>query len=365
MYSGQDGRAAPASARDWRFCVAPMMGCTDRHARYLMRLLTRRARLYTEMIHANAVVHGDRERLLGFDPAEHPVALQLGGSEPKLLADAARIGADRGYDEINLNVGCPSPRVQKGRFGARLMAEPMLVAQCVAAMRAAVKVPVTVKTRIGIDHQDNLDFLLALVEAVVAAGCDVVMVHARKAWLSGLSPRENRDVPPLDYDRARAVKTAFPDLPVIVNGGIDSLDTAAALLERFDGVMLGRAVYHRLRLLERVDQAIFGEPAARDLSGVLAGFAVYLRQQVEAGVPARSVLRHVLGIAHGLPGARRFRRVLSDGMSSTTDAAALFDEAVRTVQWMESGDAHPVSGNPGGLTSVGLYDASDLICRAL
>ncbi len=308
-----------------------MMDCTDRHARYLMRLLSRHARLYTEMVHANAVVHGDRERLLGFDAAEHPVALQLGGSDPRLLAEAARIGVAHGYDEINLNVGCPSPRVQQGRFGACLMGEPALVADCVAAMRAAVSVPVTVKTRIGIDHQDSPAFLFALIEAVAAAGCDVVMIHARKAWLSGLSPKENREIPPLDYDRAAVVKTAFPELPVIVNGGIDSLDGAAALLKRFDGVMLGRAAYHRSLLLAEVDARLFSGPPPAPLAQVLGRYAAYLERQVASGAPPRAVLRHLLGIAHGMPGGRRFRRVLSAAMSRTADPCGLLAQAAQSI----------------------------------
>lgn len=317
-----------APVGQWRFCVAPMMDCTDRHARYLMRLLSRHARLYTEMVHANAVVHGDRERLLGFDPTEHPLALQLGGSEPELLAHAARIGVDWGYDEINLNVGCPSPRVQKGRFGARLMAEPTLVAQCVAAMRSAVKVPVTVKTRIGIDHRDSLDFLLALVEAVVAAGCDAVVIHARKAWLSGLSPKENREVPPLDYDRAAAVKRAYPDLPVVVNGGIGDLNAAAISLRRFDGVMLGRAAYHRPMLLADVDQRLFAGPhAGMNPDLLLTRFAPYALDQIAAGVPPRRVLRPLLGVGHGLAGGRRFRRLLSEDLGHGTDVAVLLARA--------------------------------------
>src|SRR5215475_2019268 len=248
-----------ASPATWRFSVAPMMDWTDRHCRVFHRLLTRRTRLYTEMLTTPAIIHGDRQRLLGFDASEHPVALQLGGSEPGHLAQAAVIGEDFGYDEINLNVGCPSDRVKDGCFGACLMAEPELVAACIDAMKSAVRVPVTVKCRIGIDDQDPEVALDRLARAVVAAGSDALIVHARKAWLNGLSPKENRDIPPLDYDRVYRLKRAMPDVPVIINGGVPSIDEAKAHLEHVDGVMLGRAAYQEPWRLLSVDQDIFGE----------------------------------------------------------------------------------------------------------
>ena len=246
---------------DYRFSVAPMMDWTDRHCRVFHRRITRRARLYTEMLTTGAILHGDRKRLLGFDASEHPVALQLGGSDPHDLATAAKIGEDFGYDEINLNVGCPSDRVKDGRFGACLMAEPELVAACVDAMKRAVAVPVTVKCRIGIDDQDPEVALDALARAVVASGCDALIVHARKAWLNGLSPKENRDIPPLDYDRVYRLKATLPDVPVIINGGIASLGEAKHHLAHVDGVMLGRAAYQEPWRLLNVDPEVFGEAA--------------------------------------------------------------------------------------------------------
>src|SRR5215468_5136730 len=249
------------STKIHRFSVAPMMDWTDRHCRVFHRLLTARALLYTEMLTTGAVIHGDRTRLLGFDQSEHPVALQLGGSDPRELADAAKIGEDFGYDEINLNVGCPSDRVKDGRFGACLMAEPRLVADCVAAMKRAVKIPVTVKCRIGIDDQDPEISLDRLARAVVAAGSDALVVHARKAWLTGLSPKENRDIPPLDYDRVYKLKAALPDVSVIINGGIGSIEEAKQHLAHVDGVMLGRAAYQEPWRLLAVDAELFGEEA--------------------------------------------------------------------------------------------------------
>ena len=295
-----------------KFSVAPMMDWTDRHCRYLHRLLSRRALLYTEMVTSAAVVHGDRARLLGYDPIEHPVALQLGGADPKELAEAARIGADFGYDEINLNVGCPSDRVQSGRFGACLMAEPSLVADCVSAMKHAVSVPVTVKCRIGIDDQDIEAPLDAFADAMVAAGADALIVHARKAWLKGLSPKENRDIPPLDYDRVYRLADRLAPLPVAINGGITTLDAAEAHLERVAGVMLGRAAYHEPMLLGAVDSRFFGDArAAPELAGLIAGMAAYAEKELAGGTRLNSITRHMLGLANGRPGARRFRQILS------------------------------------------------------
>jgi tRNA-dihydrouridine synthase A len=298
--------------QDIRFSVAPMMDWTDRHCRFFHRILSRRARLYTEMVTTGAVIHGPRDRLLGFDPAEHPVAMQLGGSDPAALAQAARICADLGYDEINLNVGCPSDRVQEGRFGACLMREPALVGDCVAAMKAAVAVPVTVKSRIGVDEQDPDAALDAVADAAVAAGADALFVHARKAWLEGLSPKENRDVPPLDYGRVYRLKAAVPALPIAVNGGITSLEDAARHLAHVDGVMLGRAAYHAPELLLRVDPEFFGEPApVTDAVDALEAFEPYIAARLAEGVRLNQITRHILGLFAGQPGARAFRRHLA------------------------------------------------------
>jgi tRNA-dihydrouridine synthase A len=292
-----------------RFSIAPMMEWTDRHCRFFHRLLTRRALLYTEMITTGAVLRGDRARLLGFDPAEHPVAVQLGGSDPRALAECARICADLGYDEINLNVGCPSDRVREGRFGACLMAEPQLVGECVAAMKAAVQVPVTVKCRIGIDEQDPEESLDTLTRLVVAAGVDGLIVHARKAWLDGLSPRENRDIPPLDYDRVYWLKRAWPDLHISINGGIVSVEEAAAHLSAIDGVMMGRAAYQEPWRLLGVDPLIYGAPAPfASPKTALEAFFPYVERELARGTRLHAMTRHILGLFQGVPGARAFRR---------------------------------------------------------
>ncbi|MDQ0447521.1 tRNA dihydrouridine(20/20a) synthase DusA [Methylobacterium aerolatum] len=304
--------AEPAALPGWRFSVAPMMDWTDRHCRAFHRALSARARLYTEMVTTGAVIHGDRERLLGFSPVEHPVAVQLGGSNPADLAQAARIAAEFGYDEINLNVGCPSDRVQEGRFGACLMREPALVGDCVAAMKAAVRVPVTVKCRIGVDDQDPEAALDALAEAVVAAGVDGLVVHARKAWLQGLSPKENRDIPPLDYARAARLKAARPSLPLAVNGGLKTLAEVEARLAEVDGAMVGRAAYMEPALLLGVDPLLFGVPApAADPFAAVAAFEPYIAGVLESGERLHAVTRHMLGLFNGRPGARAFRRHLS------------------------------------------------------
>jgi tRNA-dihydrouridine synthase A len=295
-----------------RFSVAPMMDWTDRHCRVLHRTLSSKALLYTEMVTTGAVIHGDRQRLLGYDPAEHPVALQLGGSDPVDLAKAAKIGADLGYDEINLNVGCPSDRVQSGRFGACLMREPQLVADCMAAMAAAVSVPVTVKCRIGVDDQDPQQSLPAMVEACAAAGVRTFIVHARKAWLSGLSPKENRDVPPLDYPLVWALKAANPDLTIVINGGIATLDAALEHLEHVDGVMMGRAAYHDAGLLGQVDRRVFGlDVADIDPAEAVEAYLPYVSAQLAKGVPLAHMSRHMLGLFHGRKGARTWRRIMT------------------------------------------------------
>lgn len=290
-----------------------MMDWTDRHCRVFHRLLSRRALLYTEMVTAEAIRHGDRDRLLGFDPVEHPVALQLGGSEPAKLAEVAAIGEGYGYDEINLNVGCPSDRVQEGRFGACLMAEPGLVADCVAAMQARVRVPVTVKCRIGIDDQDSEADLERFVTTVAAAGCSTFIVHARKAWLQGLSPKENREIPPLDYGRVARLKAAHPALTIALNGGIASLEEARGHLATFDGVMLGRAAYQTPYLLAGVDREIFGdegEPPTR--ADVIEGLIPFAERHLAAGGKLSSITRHILGLYHARPRGRAFRRHLSE-----------------------------------------------------
>lgn len=321
------------SATPWRFSVAPMMDWTDRHCRFFHRLLSRRALLYTEMVTTGAVIHGDREKLLGFSAEEHPVALQLGGSEPADLALAARIGADRGYDEINLNCGCPSDRVQSGRFGACLMAEPALVAEGVAAMKAAVSVPVTVKCRIGIDDQDPAESLPRFVAAVKAAGADGVIVHARKAWLQGLSPKENRTVPPLDYGLVRSLKADHPDLPIALNGGLATLDAALAELPRVDGVMLGRAAYETPRLLAEVDRRVFGEAGPdADPFAVAEAMVPYAEAVVARGFRLSNVTRHMLGLFNGWPGARAWRRMLTVGSVEPGAKPALIREALAAVQ---------------------------------
>jgi tRNA-dihydrouridine synthase A len=308
-----------------------MMDWTDRHCRVFHRLMSRRARLYTEMLTTGAIIHGDRQRLLGFDASEHPVALQLGGSNPHDLATCARIGEDFGYDEINLNVGCPSDRVKDGRFGACLMAEPELVAEGVGAMKDAVKIPVTVKCRIGIDDQDPEVALDALARGVVAAGADALIVHARKAWLNGLSPKENRDIPPLDYERVYRLKASMPNVPVIINGGITSIAQARAHLSHVDGVMLGRAAYQEPWCLLEVDPVVFGEAAPHaTMKHVFEAMMPYIEDQLARDTRLHSITRHFVGAFHGVPGARAFRRHLAEngvkagaGVNVLRDAIAL------------------------------------------
>jgi tRNA-dihydrouridine synthase A len=298
--------------QDIRFSVAPMMDWTDRHCRFFHRTLSRRTRLYTEMVTTGAVIHGPRERLLGFSPEEHPVAVQLGGSDPRDLAASARNCAELGYDEINLNVGCPSDRVQEGRFGACLMREPALVGDCVAAMKAAVAVPVTVKCRIGVDEQDTEEALDALAEAVARAGADALFVHARKAWLEGLSPKENRDIPALDYERVYRLKRARLELPIAVNGGVKTIEEAKAQLAHVDGVMMGRAAYQNPELLLRVDPELFGEaPPAADAFEALDAFEPYVAARLAEGVRLSQMTRHILGLFAGRAGARAYRRHLA------------------------------------------------------
>jgi tRNA-dihydrouridine synthase A len=324
-----------------RFSIAPMMEWTDRHCRFFHRLLTRRALIYTEMITTGAVLHGDRARLLGFDAAEHPGAVQLGGSDPRALAECARIAEGFGYAEINLNVGCPSDRVQEGRFGACLMAEPQLVGDCVAAMKRAVSVPVTVKCRIGIDEQDPEAALDDLTRAVRGAGVDALTVHARKAWLQGLSPRENRDVPPLDYDRVYRLKRAHPDLHIGVNGGVTTLQQAQAHLAQVDGVMMGRAAYQEPWRLLQVDPLLFGQPAPfADAKSAAAALIPYIERELARGTRLHAITRHMHGLFHGVPGARAFRRHLAtEAVKPGADARVLL-EALAQVREPVTDRAH-------------------------
>src|SRR5215468_9771989 len=320
-----------------RFCIPSMMEWTDRHCRFFHRLLSRRAWLYSEMVTAQAVIHGNRDRLLGFSPEEHPSALQLAGSEPSRLAEAAQIGEAWGYDEINLNVGCPSDRVQEGRFGACLMAEPALVGDCVAAMKARVRVPVTMKCRIGIDEQDPEEALDTLTAAVERAGVDALIVHARKAWLEGLSPRENRDLPPLDYGRVYRLKAAHARLPIVLNGGITSIEQAAEHLTHLDGVMMGRAAYQEPWRLLAVDPQLFGAPPPfPDTRAAALALTPYIEREVARGVRLHAITRHVLGLFRGVPGARAFRRHLATEAVKASANAVTFRDALALI---DSGQA--------------------------
>jgi len=318
---------------DRRFAVAPMIDWTDRHCRFFHRQLSRRALLYTEMIVADAILHGDAERLLGFDAAEHPVALQIGGSDPDKLARATRIAASYGYDEINLNVGCPSDRVQSGTFGACLMREPGLVGECLAAMAGASTVPVTVKCRLGVDDQDPEEALDRLADAAVAAGVAGIWVHARKAWLEGLSPKQNRDIPPLDYDRVHRLKQRLPDIFVGLNGGVKTLCEAEAQLPHVDGMMMGRAAYQTPDQLLEVDARIFGDaPQASDFAVLIDTMAAYAARHIAQGGRLGQVTRHMIGLFHGMPGARRWRQILSEGASRPDAGPQLLHEAFAAVR---------------------------------
>lgn len=310
-----------------------MMDWTDRHDRAFLRLITRHTRLYTEMVPSGAILFGDRARFLAFDPCEHPVALQLGGSDPGELAECAHLAAEQGYDEVNLNVGCPSGRVQKGRFGACLMAEPALVAECVRAMVRAVAIPVTVKTRIGIDDLDSFDHLERFAAAMVHAGCHALIVHARKAWLSGLSPKENREVPPLDYARVYRLKQAFAEFPIVLNGGVTSLSEVERHLAHVDGVMIGRAAYQDPFCLAEADCRFFGDPApVPSRAEVARGVIAYAREQRAQGVPLHTVTRHILGLFNGVPGARAWRRHLSEAARIPGAGVEVIEQALAYIQ---------------------------------
>ena len=309
-----------------------MMDWTDRHCRAFHRCLSKRALLWTEMVTADALIHGDRQRLIGFDEAEHPVVLQLGGSEPQKLAEAARIAEGFGYDEVNLNCGCPSERVQSGAFGACLMAEADLVADCVAAMRAAVSIPVTVKCRIAIDDLPARETLFGFVEKVSAAGCNVFTVHARKAWLKGLSPKENRDIPPLDYELVAELKAARPDLTIILNGGIPDIAACTEHLKRFDGVMLGRAAYQTPAILGEVDAVLFGEGDVVSPFEALDAYRPYMAARLEEGTGLHAMTRHMLGLFNGRPGARLWRRTLSERAPRPGAGLDVLDAALDAVR---------------------------------
>jgi len=329
-----------------KISIAPMLDCTDRHDRYLLRLLTRRALLYTEMVTTGALLHGDRDRLLGFDPAERPLALQLGGSDPADMAACARIAQDAGYDEVNINVGCPSDRVQSGRFGACLMAEPGIVAACYTAMSDAASIPVTVKTRIGIDERDSYEDLADFVGTVASAGCGTFIIHARKAWLSGLSPKQNREVPPLRYETVYRLKRDFPHLEIVINGGIASQDAAAEHLQRVDGVMIGREAYHNPYHLAGIDRRFFGDDATPPTRhAVLAAYLPYVTRQLALGVPLGRMSRHLVGLFQGVPGARAWRRRLSEDSRRPGAGAEVIEQAAREVM-------------PGGVDGVAGADAS-------
>ncbi|MGR9046466.1 MAG: tRNA dihydrouridine(20/20a) synthase DusA [Gammaproteobacteria bacterium] len=296
-----------------KFCTAPMLDWTDRHCRYFHRLLSEHAFLYTEMVTTGALIHGERHRFLSFDPSENPIAFQLGGSDPSDLATCAKMVEDYGYDEVNLNVGCPSDRVQNGRFGACLMAEPGLVAECVEAMIQTVSIPVTVKSRIGIDDRDSYEELVHFIESVAEAGCRTFIIHARKAWLKGLSPKQNREIPPLRYDWVYQIKKDFPHLEVILNGGVLSLEQAVAINQRVDGVMVGREAYHNPYLLADVDAVIFGNKhPIRSREEVVEALIPYVKEQLAQGVRLNSISRHILGLFHGVSGARAWRRHISE-----------------------------------------------------
>ncbi len=319
-------------ALDYTFSVAPMMDWTDRHCRAFHRVLSKRALLWTEMVTADAVIHGDRQRLIGFSEAEHPLVLQLGGNEPDKMAEAARIAEVFGYDEVNINCGCPSDRVQSGAFGACLMREPKTVAACVSAMRAAVSIPVTVKCRIAIDEDPARETLFNFVDTVADAGCEVFTVHARKAWLKGLSPKENRDIPPLDYDLVRTLKDERPDLQIVLNGGIKTLEACAEHLSAFDGVMLGRAAYQTPALLGQVDQTLF-DPALPSLSAfdAVKAYRPYVEARLDEGVRLSQITRHMLGLFNGMPGARQWRRTLSEKGPKPGADISVLDEALDAV----------------------------------
>lgn len=328
------------------FCVAPMLNWTDRHERYFLRLISAQAVLYTEMVTTGALLHGDRQRFLSFDPAEHPLALQLGGSDPAELALCARMAEDYAYDEVNLNVGCPSDRVQSGMFGACLMAEPQRVADCVAAMQAASSLPVTVKHRIGIDENDSIEALFHFVKTVAEAGCKTFIVHARKAWLQGLSPKQNREIPPLRYDVVYQLKQSMPQLEIIINGGLDNLADAQAQLQQVDGVMLGREVYHNPYILAQVDQQFYhSSRAVPSRTDIVEAFLPYVATQLKQGTRLHAMSRHILGLFNGMPGAKKWRRHISENAPRADAGIEVLQQALRFVADADTEESGKQKGN--------------------
>lgn len=316
-----------------RLCIAPMMEWSDRHYRYLARLMTKHTRLYTEMVTTGALIHGDRQRFLQFNTSEHPIALQLGGSDPLEMAQSAKWGEQAGYDEININVGCPSDRVQAGMFGVCLMRESKLVAECVQAMRNAVTLPITVKCRLGVDHDDSYDFLRDFIDAIREAGCNTVILHARKAWLKGLNPKQNREIPPLNYERVYQVKNDYPDLNIVINGGINSTEEVKLHLQKVDGVMIGRHAYKHPEFLLNIDMEIFDEQRDKQIfiSEVINQYALYVEENLRAGVPLKSMTKHILNLYQGVPGAKKWRRHLSENMHKSNANVDLIYQSLELV----------------------------------
>ncbi len=316
-----------------KLCIAPMMEWTDRHYRYLVRLMTKNARLYTEMVTSGALIHGDRERFLKFNNCEHPIALQLGGSEPAEMAQSAYWGEREGYDEININVGCPSDRVQAGRFGVCLMREPKQVANCIHAMREQVDIPVTVKCRIGVDNDDSYGFLIQFVDAIVEAGCETLIVHARKAWLKGLNPKQNREIPALDYQRVYTLKKDYPSLNIIINGGIDSIEQMKNHLQYVDGVMIGRQAYKHPELLLKIDKEIYQSTDVGNASmdDIVLQYANYIERNMQLGTPLKSMTKHILNVYQGIPGAKLWRRHLSENMHKPGAGIDLIHQGLKFV----------------------------------
>ncbi|MDW3094778.1 MAG: tRNA dihydrouridine(20/20a) synthase DusA [Gammaproteobacteria bacterium] len=316
-----------------KLCIAPMMEWTDRHYRYLVRLMTQHTRLYTEMVTSGALIHGDRDRFLEFNACEHPIALQLGGSEPKDMAQSAKWGESVGYDEVNINVGCPSDRVQAGRFGVCLMREPRQVATCISAMREQVDIPITVKCRIGVDDDDSYEFLCEFVDSIIAVGCETLIVHARKAWLKGLNPKQNREIPELDYQRVYMLKNDYPALNVIINGGIDSIQQVKNHLQYVDGAMIGRQAYKHPEFLLKVDSEIYNQSSTQyaDMNEVILKYAEYVEDNIKNGTPLKSMTKHILNVYQGIPGAKLWRRYLSENMHKPGAGVDLIHQGLELV----------------------------------
>lgn len=327
-----------------RFCVAPMLDWTDRHERYFLRTLSKHVYLYTEMVTTGALIYGDSQRHLAYNELEHPVALQLGGSQPKEIAHCAVLAEKAGYDEVNLNIGCPSDRVQSGRFGACLMAQPELVAQCIRAIEDCVQIPATIKCRIGIDEHDSDEFLFNFVESIAAAGCKTFIVHARIAILKGLSPKENREIPPLQYDRVFRLKERFPHLKIIINGGIQKLEAAHELLNSVDGVMIGREVYQNPWILANVDELFFGGVNQHNNRfAVISAFLPYVKEELHSGTPLQHMTRHILGLFHGVPGGKAFRRHLSENAFRKDAGVSVLEDAVSLVVGISDNDSRSLA----------------------